>query len=137
VADERAKAVREVKFRSWNKKEKAMQLVAGLNWFERKIENVTTGDEGHGTSYHNPSEDYELMQFTGLRDEKGTEVYEGDIIKHPKSEDLVDRGEVYYASDFAMFKLRSGDHEYELWDAINMSGMVVVGNVWENPELLK
>ncbi len=62
--------MREIKFRAWHKKAKKMvdwkELVT--NWLLQNI--LRDGDEN-----------IELMQYTGLKDKNGKEVYEGDILK--------------------------------------------------------
>lgn len=69
-----------------------------------------------------------LMQFTGLLDKNGKEVYEGDVVKY-----MDDEGE-------------EGIQEVEYWDLIggfmpllniHDCEFEVVGNIYENPELLK
>lgn len=80
-----------------------------------------------------------LMQFTGLRDANGKKVFEGDIIQHPGSDDFDGRGFVFYAEDFAMFKVKYIDSEgiYDLFECIGWSGMLVIGNIHENIEILE
>jgi len=73
-------------------------------------------------------EDVVLMPFTGLTDSTGREVYEGDIIRELAS--YWDREDVYqvvYSSIVASF----------LPLVLGQGGIEVIGNVWENPELLK
>lgn len=77
-----------------------------------------------------------LMQYTGLKDKNGREIYEGDILKLTDY-DGTDTGYIDYISarfwarmprkphDF-MWELNSADTTYE-----------VIGNIYENPDLLK
>ncbi len=60
---------REIKFRAWDKSCNKMRGISGLqDCFSLRSDGVC-------------NEDYILMQYTGLKDKNGTEIYEGDIIK--------------------------------------------------------
>jgi uncharacterized phage protein (TIGR01671 family) len=77
---------------------------------------------------------YELMQFTGLYDVNGKEIYEGDIVKVKEFNDeimLVYFEDGYFG--FGNYEVRYGRYSF---DPIN-NLIEVVGNIFENPELLK
>ena len=90
-------------------------------------------------------------QFTGLTDEFDREVYEGDIIMLDGSPEMGARVVVFYEESFNIATrkeydyLRQGAHpylnDYAHMDCLNTwsnSGLVrVVGNIYDNPELLK
>jgi len=72
-------------------------------------------------------EDVVLMQFTGLFDKNGKQIFEGDIIKNEYNEmsDVrFDNGRFYYNKGIN-------------WGEIDSESVEVIGNIWENPELVK
>jgi len=77
-----------------------------------------------------------LMQFTGLKDKNGTEIYEGDIVTRNNE----DNGEVIYTNDcfvISIPKMISGQKYLEQRGLfVNQPVLEIIGNIYENPELL-
>ncbi len=77
-------------------------------------------------------DDVELMQSTGLVDKNGQEIFEGDIV-HAYSEDARLIGAIEYFDNAYCIKTKNGVYN-SLW--INAEYYEVIGNIYENPELL-
>ena len=80
-------------------------------------------------------EDVEIMMSTGMKDKDGVEIYEGDILHHP----LQGARKVFYpySDSVASYGLREVSTGFgnTLQDAHTV--WQVIGNIWENPELLE
>lgn len=88
-----------------------------------------------------PASDFILMQSTGLKDKNGKEIYEGDIVKYKAGCNTFTE-EVTYDKNFAGFGVRDANADiiftfWELAEDIDLISLEVVGNKYENPELLK
>ena len=75
---------------------------------------------------------YETSISTEIKDKNGKEIYEGDIVK--KSSGAI--GQVVYLKATAGFKLYNNGQIFGLFEA-DTRYLEVVGNIYENPELLK
>ena len=80
----------------------------------------------HMDTTHSTAEYSEPMQFTGLKDKNGKDIFEGDIL-HDNIEGPLEK----VIWDGAGFVLTYGNHDYFL-----IGTFEIVGNIYENPELL-
>ncbi len=121
---------RQIKFRAWDKEKGYMvdpcagYLIEfdGDCWYN-------LGTEDLKDNLLNQTEILVLMQFTGLKDCNGVEIYEGDIFCAPH--------------DFGPggFSVRTSsvptDHYMDIqWQYWNLDELKVIGNIYENPDLL-
>ncbi len=126
--------MREIKFRVWDKEVRRIETWEMLkNCNKEWLINVIDGQL---------TNDYELMQFTGLEDKKGKEIYEGDILIEGYSEDdLVVFEIVWIDIDDAGYSVIKGiDPNCVLHDIrLSRSDLrhTIIGNRYENPEMIK
>ena len=72
-----------------------------------------------------------IMQFTGLHDKNGKEIYEGDIIK----KEFGHWGVIVYKSP--SFEVTVSETQSSLYTKEWIKDSVVIGNIYQNPELIK
>ena len=87
-----------------------------------------------------PASDFILMQSTGLKDKNGKEIYEGDVVV-AMSQGVKAIGKVKRRIDGYWLMYPAWQHG-ELWHIVENvdtgeTGVEVIGNIYENPELLK
>lgn len=115
--------MREIKFRAWDKETQSLRYVLVVDW----LNGLVDLDSG---LIERQFDEVELMQSTGLKDKNGVEIYDGDILKAYLNNTMY-IGKVYY-EDGQWF----GACDY-LDYAVAYSGAEVIGNIYENPELLE
>jgi len=131
--------MREIKFRAWDSIRKTMV-------YQPQIMKIT-GD-GQNWRYAASVESHEawptIMQYTGLKDKNGKEIYEGDIVRTPwlsiDGLNVYDDWIMVYSEENAGFQLQSKENSeylesptvYRIPDDYE-----VIGNIWEHPELLE
>ena len=127
--------MREIKFRAWDKKYNQMVSWDGIS----KNNIIGSLINNNNRSISNGV----LMQFTGLLDKNGIEIYEGDIIEHHYSLTKV----IYGRSHNEMGELREsvgfhrvGINNNDLWCTTSMTyglnSYEVIGNIYEHQHLL-
>lgn len=131
--------MREIKFRAWDKEEGMINVarldIADGSLYKRLI-------TGKAYDYWN---DVILMQYTGLKDKNGTEIYEGDIIRtHENRIQKVIWNNNGFKLEYKFKRSYLGESYWEIRKDIELSethnkrwGIKVIGNIYESPELLK
>ena len=131
--------MREIKFRAWNQKQKEMIYSHRGNYMIEldckclQFIDVTA-------KYCNPIPEAILLQFTGLKDKNGKEIYEGDIVKitgHYEHDTFVENT-VGYIEFFEGMWIISKDGEYvdDLHSNVINDRVEKIGNKFENTELI-
>ncbi len=118
---------REIKFRAWDKDDKRMfQNVTVGN----KLAVIVWDEEDEEMTYYTTTPtngSFEFMQFTGLLDLHGKEIYEGDILE-------AGNGSMRHRSAGVM----EWHNDKGKWTEFSpLNRFEVIGNIYEHPDLLK
>ena len=129
------------KIRAWDEEKKTMYNVRQIDFRGGEFRS----SENEWMKFDNVI----FMQSTGLKDKNGTEIYEGDILLSKASENQEDwkKWQVHYADgrflidykEIPKDKRKRTNLELEdlCEDNIWLYGLKVIGNIYENPELME
>ena len=147
--------MREIKFRAFLRSDQRLPngITLGYEKYPRGIyevmdlnfasEIVTLWSEKERTSFEVSLRKVELLQYTGYKDKNGNEIYGGHIVsvKYPYDRRSKDRAQVAWQEDKAGFGLKSlkglTNEVYELYQVTAEHNLEIIGNAYENPDLLK
>ena len=136
--------MREIKFRCWDTSTEKMVKPTDVNHSDRCIVRPTkqgfrmlNGKESH----------FILMQYTGLEDKNGKEIYDGDILlyiakknsKKGRKKDEKHHWEILW-NENGQWDMRRKEAKLQMRLGKRMSQGIdfeIIGNIYQNPELLK
>ncbi len=127
--------MREIKFRAWDKLEEKMVEVNRIDLDEREVDVVIEKSKSVESYYSCSFYEIELMQYTGLKDKNGVEIYEGDFIRENDGDGGYIYAEVVYHNCGFMGKEKGFEPEYPI--SAFRDEVEVIGNIYENPELFE
>lgn len=119
----------EIKFRAWDKDKKKMCLVSDISFGDDGLALTIVFQTSPKGQYYRglvQGESGFLMEWTGLKDKNGVEMYEGDIVKADWHWDAP-HALSWPADCYDII-------EYGLEPEYNLE---VIGNIWENTDLLR
>ena len=127
------------KFRVWNEKTESF-IDYGDLMLDLKNGKVYSGDVGIPEYTIDVTNQVILMQYTGCRDKNGIEIYEGDVIKDKY--DKIWLVQWYVGAFVITNKIPDSDGQESTYSYFNNLSnhhfyFEVIGNMWENPELLE
>lgn len=123
------------KFRAWHRELGRMMLIKNMYFQDGSVEELELNDtvmNDYITAY---PDEIELMQSTGLKDKNGQEIFEGDILKSNKY-----ITSVFYEDGAYCVKFRRTPNTTVTMNVISFIEKYktrIVGNIYENPELLE
>ena len=124
------------KFRAWDKTDRKMYLVDGINFNRGEFESI-----GVGISFLRGADKVELMQSTGLFDKNSQEIFEGDIVRmrNPRDRRQIGMFQVVRVANSPMLGLLDKKLTTEIFNLYEhmRNYYEIIGNIYENPELLE
>ena len=116
--------MRDIRFRAWFPQTKRMTETFRLGQLIEQIENTRKEEDGI------------YLQFIGLKDKNGKEIYEGDIVKWDDEYCSAIKSQVIYSWGYwyPLIKVEYGKNCIDNYDPGDFE---IIGNAYENPELLE
>mgnify|MGYP001013798277 FL=1 len=132
--------MREIKFRAWLKEDKKMENVKTMDFTDKTIRCLKKNEFINAYLLRRVSfDDIELMQYTGLNDKNGTEIYERDIVLvKPGGTSTWYKTVVKFKEGAFIASLIDGeDYIYIFNRGFDSNDFEIIGNIYENKNLLE
>jgi len=124
--------MKELKIKAWLKKEKKMVAIIGID-FNYEYIRYTEDDNLFNSDYKTAEfKDIELLQFSGVKDKAGQELYEADVIKFNDGIDDI-YGLISYDDEDGAYRVSYENITEHLLE--REGDFEIVGNIFENPDL--
>ncbi|HBC4492065.1 YopX family protein [Staphylococcus aureus] len=121
-----------LKFRAWDKLGKEMHKVSAIDFSSKGARIIRlAGVQSNGKENHKRwHSSVELMQYTGFKDVHGVEIYEGDIVQDS------------YSGEVSFIEFKEGAFYITFSNVTELISenndiIEIIGNIFENPELLE
>ncbi len=123
---------REIKFAFWHKRKKEMWNVESIDWQTKEISNggdVASLDDG------------DLLQFTGLLDKNGKEIFVGDLLQYDGYNfKLINKEKIYqikYDDNLAQYYSYSLENSFDTFLVVRAwKESKIIGNIYQHKNLL-
>lgn len=130
------------RYRVWDKQTERMHIVSGIDFNDGLVSSVNIWHEGWPWVLE--PDEIALMQSTGLKDKNGVDIFDGDVVQAEQylttTIPVRINGIVKYSNKYTMFYLDNGSERHDLYMQ-SLGGSIynfeIIGNIYENPELLK
>lgn len=135
--------MREIGYRAYLKNKKQIVDVLDISFLQETIGYMNKADTKYTCANFN---DIELLPYTGLKDKNGKKIFEGDIVEveflnsSPTRLSVVAKNEKFiYKIIFknGCFGLQSKIDRFTSFDGVCNTEIEIIGNLYDNPELLK